>query len=200
MRLVTLIYVLAALVVVFVWLNAGRPLAVLIDYVMKIPVVSMQVKSVHDDGGGFVIGEYSMTFGQTNNLRSELCWCTDSKNRVVLKKGRQSFVLGPRTNPVDASRRPDIYLNAEAGDEVILSGARSLIGWPTTFETYIMISNVVVEALRLLSLDVEEAIRRSNGYVMALRAGLFQTGRMDRAADEWNSETGWLDVNIKPPK
>jgi hypothetical protein len=95
-------------------------------------------KSLEYDGGGFVIDNFSMTLGGANNLRSDLCLKSESKNRLVLTTGGESFVLGPRTNPVDPSGRPEIYLLPEDGDEVTFRGARSLIGWPTPFEIQFM--------------------------------------------------------------
>jgi hypothetical protein len=199
MRLVTVIYLLAALVLIFVCLTAGRPFAVLADYVVRIPVVSMPVKSIHYDGGGFVIGEFSMTFGQINNLRSDMCLCTDSRNRVVLKKSGQSFVLGPRTNPVDPSGRPDIYLLTEAGDEVMFRGARSLIGWPTPFETYIMIRSPWWKRYVYYRLTWKKRSGARMDMSWRYEQDYFAPGGWTEPLMMWNSETGLLDVDIKPP-
>ena len=129
MRHITLTYLLVGIVLVLLWSTAGgRRLALLVDYVVRIPVVSMTVKAVHYDGGGLVIAKFSMTFGQINNLRADLCLCDDSHNRVVLKTGRESFVLGPRTNRPDPNGRPEIDFVPEEGDEVSFVGARSVIG------------------------------------------------------------------------
>jgi hypothetical protein len=200
MRLVTIIYVLIAVVLVFVWLSAGRPLAVVVDYLVKVPVVSMPVKSIQYDGGGFVIGKLSMTFGQTNNLRSDLCLCPDSKNRVVLKTGGQSFVLGPRTNPVDPSGRPEIDFVPEDGDEVMLSGARSLIGWPTPFEIYIMIRTPWWKRYVYYHLTWKK--RSGARMVMSWRyeQDYFSPGGWTEPEMMWNSQTGLLGISIESAK
>jgi len=80
-----------------------------------------------------------MTFGSIDNLRFDLCLCSDAANRVVLKSGGRSFTLGPRTNPVDPSGRPEIYLIPERGDQVSFIITRSILSWPTPFEFDIMI-------------------------------------------------------------
>jgi len=88
------------------------------------------------DGGAIVVGTVSLTLGLTNNLRSDLELCTNSDNRVVLKTGKKSFALGPRTNPVDHSGRVDLDFLPEPGDSLLFTTHRSLIGWPTPFEIH----------------------------------------------------------------
>src|SRR5215469_10026085 len=196
MRLVTVIYVLTALVIVFVWLSAGRPLAVLVDHLVRIPVVSMPVKSLEYDGGGFVIGEFSMTFGQTDNLRSDLCLCDDSRNRVVLCTRGRSFVLGPRTNRPDPSGRPEIDFVPEDDDVVSFHGARSLIGWPTPFEMYIMMRTPWWKRYVYYHLTWK---KRSGAHLdMSWRyeQDYYIPGGWTKPMMMWNSQTGLLKVDI----
>ncbi len=80
-----------------------------------------------------------MTFGSIENLRLDLGLHSDILNRVVLSFRGQSFTLGPRTNPVDPSGRPEIDFVPEPGDELTFSAARSALAWPTPFEFNIMI-------------------------------------------------------------
>jgi hypothetical protein len=127
------------LVVVFVllivaWLSAGKPLALLLDRLIPFPTAYLPVSPLSYDGGGFVVGDQSMTFGMTNNDRAGLELTTDSSNQVVLSYGRDAFVLGPRTNPVDASGRPEIDFVAGRGDQLRFAVHESLIGWPTPFD------------------------------------------------------------------
>ena len=85
-----------------------------------------------------MIGKVQMTFGSTDNLRTDIDLRSDSSNRVVLSSGGQSFILGPRTNPVDPSGRPEIDFVSEPGDQLSFTSDRSLIGWPTPFEVNFM--------------------------------------------------------------
>jgi hypothetical protein len=120
---------------------AGRQLAMLVDRFVTTPAVSLPIAPLEYDGGGFRIGKLQMTFGATNNLRSDIGLRSDSSNRVILSSGGKTFQLGPRTNPVEPSGRPEIYFVAEPGDELSFASSRSLIGWPTPFEFSFMLSH-----------------------------------------------------------
>jgi hypothetical protein len=56
----------------------------------------------------------------------------------VLRSGKQIFALGPRTNPVDTSGRPNIVFVPDGQGEVSLTTTRSLLSWPTPFEINFM--------------------------------------------------------------
>ena len=71
-----------------------------------------------------------MTFGMTNNLPADLRLITDSSSRVILCSARRSFVLGPRTNPVDPSGRTEITFVAEPADQLSFRVSESLLSWP----------------------------------------------------------------------
>jgi hypothetical protein len=118
--------------------SAGRQLALLLDRFINSRSVLLPVDHLSYDGGGFVIGGKSMTFGLTNNLRANLALRVDSSNRVILSAGHNAFILGPRTSPADPSGRPDFTFSAEPGDEVSFAGSQSLLSWPTPFEFNIL--------------------------------------------------------------
>jgi hypothetical protein len=148
MRFRLLLMLSAAVVLGIIWLCVGRYLTLLIDRIITLRVASMRVESLEYDGGGFWVGaplrglyapDLSMTFESIDNLRFDLCLCSDAANKVVLKSGGRSVTLGPRTNPVDPSGRPEIYVIPERSDEVSFIITRSVLSWPTPFEFDIMI-------------------------------------------------------------
>ena len=126
--------VIGVVALAVVWLSAGRQLALLLDRFITGWAVSLPVDRLAYDGGGFVIGDRSMTFGQTNNLRADLCLTFDSSNRVVLSQGHKTFILGPRTTPVDPAGRPDFTFSAEPGDQVTFAVSESLLSWRSPFK------------------------------------------------------------------
>jgi hypothetical protein len=87
--------VIGVVALAVVWLSGSRQLALLLDRFITGGAVSLPVDRLVYDGGGFFIGDRSMTFGQTNNLRADLCLTFDSSNRVVLSEGHKTFILGP---------------------------------------------------------------------------------------------------------
>ena len=136
MGLILISIPIATIALGLVWLNAGRWSTSIVDRVFTIAIPTPSTDKLAFDGEGFRIGALSLTFGGTDNRRSDvkLCTSTSNSNRVVLKSGGHSFALGPRTNPPDTSGRPDLAWIPEHGDRVILQASRSLVGWPTPFE------------------------------------------------------------------
>ena len=134
MRLILNWPVIVALAVIITWLYAGRRVTSLLDRLITIRIASLSVSPIKYDGGGLRIGQADMTFGATDNLRSNLVLCSNSLNRVILSTGGKSFILGPRTNPVDPSGRPEIDFVPDPGDELSFASRRSVFGWPTPFE------------------------------------------------------------------
>ena len=130
-----------ALILIIAWLALGRQLTSVLDRFIGFPVASLPVNPLEYDGGGLVIGQLNMTFGLTDNLRSGFTLHCDSLNRVVLSSGGQSFILGPRTNPVDLSGRPELEFVAERGDRLSFTATRSVVGWPTPFAFNLMESH-----------------------------------------------------------
>ena len=131
---------LAAIAVVVLSPAAGRHLTLIADGLVTVPVPAPAVNKITYDGD-FRIGDLSLTSASLNNYPLPFTLCTTASDMVVLKSGGRSFILGPRTNPVDKSGRPDIDLLPEQGDEISLTARRSLVGWPTPFDYTIMVSS-----------------------------------------------------------
>lgn len=139
MRLLAYSLVIAALVLLVAWFAAGRRLTSLVDSIVTTRTIHLPVTPIKYDGGGFKIGQEGMTFGATDNLRSNLELCPDASNRVVLGIGGKTFTLGPRTNRADPSGRPEIDFIPDPGDVLSFTSTRSTLGWPTPFEFNFMI-------------------------------------------------------------
>jgi hypothetical protein len=120
------------------WLSAGRWLTLLLDRVVSVGAKSLPVSPLHYDGGGFRIGGLPLTFGSTNNLNFPLSLNTNPSGVLTLSAANRTFTLGPRTNPVDPSGRPEIDFTAEPEDHVSLVTSVSLLVWPTPFEIRLM--------------------------------------------------------------
>jgi hypothetical protein len=129
-----LVWPVIVILVLVVWLSAGRRLALLLDPLVSGRSVSLPAKKFVYDGGGLVVGDKPMTFGKVDNLRADIELPLDSSNRVVLTYGGKSFVLGPLTAPPERPGRPDFFFTAEPGDEVSFSSSESLLPWPTVFD------------------------------------------------------------------
>jgi hypothetical protein len=131
---------IVAVAVVVLYPTVGRHLTLIVDELVTVPVPTPPVNRVAYDGD-FRIGDLALTSGTLNNDPFALKLCTTRSNMVVLKTSGHSFILGPRTNPVDKSGRPDVDLVPERGDTVTLTARRSLVGWPTPFDYTIMVSS-----------------------------------------------------------
>jgi hypothetical protein len=187
-----------AAAVAIAWLFLGQQLTLLLDRFITIGAASLPVSTLEYDGGGFLIGHLQMTFGGIDNLRSDLELCSDSAHRVLLRTSGQFFTLGPRTNPVDPAGRPEIYFVAEPGDELSFSSSRSLIGWPTPFEFYIMIHSPWWKRYVYYRL----VWKKRSGAKLEMRWRYEQdyyaaTGWTEPAM-MWNGQTGLLRVDIAP--
>ena len=191
--------IIVAIVLVVAWLMAGRQLAMLVDQIVTTPAVSLPIAPLEYDGGGFRIGKLQMTFGATNNLRSDIELRSDSSNRVVLSSGGKTFQLGPRTNLVDPSGRPEIYFVAEPGDELSCSSSRSLIGWPTPFEFSFMPSH---SPWWKRYVYYRLVWKKRSGAKLEMRWRYEQdylaTSGWSEPAMMWNGQTGLLRVDIAP--
>ena len=181
------------------WLLAGRRLTLLLDRFITIATMPLPVSPSQYDGGGFRIGEIQLTFGALTNLRSDLTITTDAMHRAIVTWGRESFVLGPRTNPVDPRGRPEIEFVSEPGDEVRLTSSRSLLSWPTPFEIRILggrspwWKRYVYYRLiwtKPTGSELEMRWRYEQQYYSA--QGWTQPAMM------WNSQTGFLSADIHP--
>src|SRR6516225_3353097 len=93
-------------VVIFVlltvsWFRAGRMLTVGLDRVISFPKRSLAASPLGYQGGGFLVGGEKLTITKLDNENADLQFTTDLQNHVVLSRGRDAFVLGPRTHPIN---------------------------------------------------------------------------------------------------
>jgi hypothetical protein len=188
---------LIALALAIGWLFAGRQLTLLLDRFVTIGAASLPISPREYDGGGFLIGQLQMTFGSIDNRRFDLVLRSDSTNRVVLSSGGHSFILGPRTNPVDPSGRPEIDFVPEPGDELSFTATGSVLAWPTPFEFNIMIPHSPwwkrYVYYRLLW-KKRSGARLEMGW--RYEQDYYAAGGWTRPAMMWNSQTGLLRVDI----
>ena len=131
------IVVVVVLVLAAVWLSAGRRISLLLDHVGTVSMASLPTTPVSSDGGGFRLGETSLTFIGTDNETPGAKVRADG-NRAVLDTGSQTFTLGPLTRPPDPAGRPDLYFTPDPGDQLSLTMDRSVMSWPTFFQTNYM--------------------------------------------------------------
>jgi hypothetical protein len=178
---------------------AGRQLTLLLDRLITTGTLSLPVSPLEYDGGGFLIGQLPMTFGSIENLRLDLGVRSDVLNRVVLSFGGQSFTLGPRTNPVDPSGRPEIDFVPEPGDELTFTAARSALAWPTPFEFNIMISHSPWWK-RYVYYRLLWKKRSGAGLEMLWRyeQRYYAADGWTKPEMMWNYQTGLLRIDISP--
>jgi hypothetical protein len=183
------------------WLVWGRQFTLLLDSVATIGHAPLPVSPLRYDGGGFVIGRQSMTFGALDNLPFHLDLECDPANRVILASGGREFTMGPRTNLIDPKGRPDIDLVPESGDELTFVTSRSALPWPTPFEVHFMSRSPWWKRYVYYRLSW----RKPSGAQMDMLWRYEQdyygvTGYGPPGWDEpvmrWNSQTGLIAVSI----
>lgn len=168
----------------------------LLDRIQTVHVVSLPVSPLSYDGGGFVIGFQSLTFGGTNNLRWDIELTSDSANCVWLQTSGGRFPMGTRTNPVDPSGRPEITFAADAGDAVTLTSSQSMLAWPTPFEISFLTSTPSWR--RFVYYDL--LWKKPSGARLAMHwryeQQYFARSGWKRPEMEWNYRTGLLSVDF----
>ncbi|HEX3653547.1 MAG TPA: hypothetical protein VHU18_12065 [Rhizomicrobium sp.] len=196
MRLGLLLALIVTFVLAIVWLSAGWWVTAVADQVFAVNVPAPPITNIAYDGEGFRIGGLSLTFGAPDNQRSDIELQTNAFREVVLTSGGQSFVLGPRTNAVDPSGRPDIALIPDRGDEVSLTATRSFLGWPTPFEFNFLIRTPSWKRYVYYRLEW----RKRSGAVLNIHwryeQDYFSGGGWTAPAMMWNFDTGLLGVAI----
>jgi hypothetical protein len=188
---------LIALALGVAWVYAGRQLTLFLDRFITIGAASLPVGPLEYDGGGFLIGDLQMTFGGIDNLRSDLALCSDSAHRVVLRTSGQFFTLGPRTNPVDPSGRPEIDFVPEPGDELSFSTDRSALPWPTPFEFNFMSRSPWWKRYVYYRLLWHKRSGARLTMVWRYEQDYYAAGGWTSPEMMWNSQTGLLRVEIK---
>ena len=126
--------VVVVVVLMIAWLWAGRTLTLAIDWMVPYPVRSLPVSPLSYHGGEFVVGGQRLTIVMRNNQNAVLQVVTDMQNRAVLAMGRNAFVLGPLTNPVNPNGPLIVEFGPESGDQLRLTAHNSLLSWPNPFE------------------------------------------------------------------
>jgi hypothetical protein len=195
----SLLFVLVAPIVIgVVWLSAGRSLTILADRIAAVKVPTPTVDTLAYDGGSFRIGDLALTFGSLDNDRLGIGLHTDASNMIVLTTGGRSFILGLRTNPMDASGRPDIRLIPEQGDKVSLTATHSLLGWPTPFEYTIMIQTPSWKRYVYYRLMWKKRSGAELTMLWRYEQDYFSDRGWIRPAMMWDFHTGLLRVDIRP--
>ncbi|HEY1961051.1 MAG TPA: hypothetical protein VGG69_01430 [Rhizomicrobium sp.] len=186
----------AAIVAFIGWPSVGRSVTVAADRIVTVPISTPSPTDKIAYDGDFRIGGLTLTSGTLNNYPFKLVVCTDAANMVVLKSGGHSFILGPRTNPVDSSGRPDIDFIPERGDAVSLTASRSLVGWPTPFEVTIMTQSPLWK--RYVTYRLVWKKRSGATLVMLWRyeQDYFKARGWIRPTMMWDFHTGLLRVDI----
>lgn len=126
--------VVVFVVLMIAWLWAGRTLTLAVDWMVPFPVRSLAASPLSYRGIDFHLGGERLTVIMLNHEHADLQVATDRQNRVVLSMGRDAFVLGPRTNPVDPKDPLNVDFAADSGDQVRLTAHESLLSWPNPFE------------------------------------------------------------------
>ncbi len=198
MRLILIVSVIAAGLAI-AWLWAGRQITSLLDRFITLRLGSLPVSPLKYDVGDLVIGQLRMTFGSTDNQRSSLCLCSDSRNQVILKAGARSFTLGLRTNPIDPKGRPDIDFVAAPGDELSLTARRSVVGWPTPFEYHIMIRSPRWKRYVYCRLVWKKPDGAKLEMLWRYEQEYYRPGGWTDPLMMWNWHTGLIRIDILPP-
>ncbi len=184
---------------VAIWLAAGRQVTLLLDRLVTVGRTSMPVQPIEYDGGGLRIAGVDMEFGGLNNLRGDIDVVTDPSNRAVLKWGRDGFVLGPRTNPVDGSGRPEILFVPDAGDQIRFIRSRSLLSWPTPFDiNWLGGSSPQWKRYVYYQLEWRKASGAKLEMAWRYQQDYYSRKGWTEALMRWNSQTGLLGVRISP--
>ncbi|MEO8026896.1 MAG: hypothetical protein ABI823_10495 [Bryobacteraceae bacterium] len=138
MRFILLRSAICLIGLLLLWLLASRPASVLLDRFTTARAASIPAIPIEYEGGGFGVGDLTLTFAGLDNLRTDLALRSDGSERLILSSGGRTFPLGPRLSPPDPSGRPEIRFEPDAGDIVTLTLDRSWLAWPTFWDIKIM--------------------------------------------------------------
>jgi hypothetical protein len=199
MRFGLLRLLITTVVLGIIWLCAGRYLTLFVDRFTTVSVESERVDNLVYDGGGFRVGELSMTFGSIDNQRFDLTLTSDASNMVVLTSAGRSFTLGPRTNPVDPSGRPEIYFIPERGDELSFTAGRSVLSWPTPFDFYILMRTPWWKRYVYYRLVWKKPSGATLAMLWRYEQDYFAGSGWTEPTMMWNFQTGLLQVDIHLP-
>ena len=190
------VIIVAALIA---WLLTGRHATLMVDRFFSGSTHFLPVAPMRCDGGGLIIGNVALTFGGLDNLRSDIQLSADSANRLVLSTARQTFLLGPRTNPASPAGRPPIDFAPESGDKLSFTRRTSRLCWPTPFEFHILGGQspwwkryVYYQLLWKKPAGAQLVMRWRFEQQYYAGRGWTQPAMM------WNSQTGLLPVEIRP--
>lgn len=196
MRFSLLLLLITTIALGIIWLCTGRYLTLLLDRFITVRVASIRVDKLEYDGGGFRAGEFSMTFGSIDNQRFDLTLHSDASKMVVLTSGGRFFILGPRTNSVDPSGRPDIHFIPERGDDLSLAATRSVLSWPTPFDFNIMIRTPWLKRYVYYRLVWKKRSGAALAMLWRYEQDYFAGSGWTTPAMMWNFQTGLLRVDI----
>jgi hypothetical protein len=132
------ILALALLGLAAAWLLAGRQLVLLVDRVATGPPETLPV-------GRYVYGPTSLTINDKNlelmdvhEFPVDIRYDISKDGRLTLHTQKKAFPLGTRIGPPRADGLPEYPFTADEGDVVSFTRYRSLLAWPTPFETNFM--------------------------------------------------------------
>ena len=175
-------------VVVFValmiaWLWAGRTLTLAVDWMVSFPVRSLAASPLSYRGIDFHLGGERLTVIMLNHEHADLQVATDTQNWVVFSMGRDAFVLGPRTNPVD----PKDPLNVEFGfgrPSAANRARKSAELAESVRGELARRKRGAVEEICLLLAGLDKADGRTAGDALAIPARLLPEDGLDGAVDD----------------
>lgn len=181
------------------WLFAGRRMAQVIDRVLPGKAVPLPIESALYGGGGLKIGGIDLTFGALNNYRGSVGVSSPVADRAVLTDGPTLFPLGPRSNPIDPSGRPEIDFSADPGDELSLTERTSRLSWPNPFEFRIL-GPVAPSWKRYVYYELDWKKRSGARLHMLWRyqQDFYAEKGWMKPVMMWNYHTGLVTVEIEP--
>jgi hypothetical protein len=181
-------------------LYAGRQITSFLDRLITLPVAALPVEPIKYDGGGFVIGQLQMTFGSTDNQRYDLALQTSPAKQVVLCARGRLFTLGPRTNPVDPSGRPEIQFVPTRGDQLSFTARRSIFGWPTPFEYNFMTRSPRWKRYVYYRLVWKKDDGSTLEMLWRYQQDYYRPKGWEKPEMMWNWYTGLIRVGMSGPK
>lgn len=119
----------------FVWILAGRPIALWLDGLGTTEVSALSIKSLIYDGtesgGTFRIGDMLLDTSAPDNRAVAISVRRNADGSFVMTKGEKSFLLG-KSRPANPAASHEFI--PESDDELILTTRRSFLSWPTPFD------------------------------------------------------------------
>ena len=127
----TILYSLAAVAALVVWVLAARSMSMMIDRVHRLQLSAVPVTKLRFDNGTMEFAGVRLDTLTTETMPSGLKASLSARGRAALVYGGKVFPCGPGRSLFPPSGLLDIEFSPDPGDSVTYTTEQSHMSWPT---------------------------------------------------------------------